>query len=171
MDTGLADSFAKWSRVLQAWSPPQKKRRAVIVLDSKEEEELKKQKSLNRRAIYIPPPIIHDGPKDQWQKWSLYRATHQKLRRNPLPLLESIHLRKMLTTLQKDQSMPHHLQVSGQDEEEDDNVPLGTLMKSNQMRSIQPPIKAYDPVYTSKRAPQYPYYFHYSPHLFPLRFN
>ncbi|KAI8378954.1 hypothetical protein BD560DRAFT_312517, partial [Blakeslea trispora] len=75
-------------------------------------------------------------PKDQWQKWSLYRATHEKLRRNPLPLLESIHLRKMLMTLQNDRSMPRHLQVSGQrchgQDEEDDDIPLGALMKSSQ---------------------------------------
>ncbi|KAI8064270.1 uncharacterized protein B0P05DRAFT_459718, partial [Gilbertella persicaria] len=71
-------------------------------------------------------------PQDTQQKWSLYRATQQKLRRNSLPLLESIHLQKMLVTLLDDEHV-RAMQTSitariKQSQEDEDDIPLGTLI-------------------------------------------
>lgn len=122
-----------------------------------------KQKLLHRRGMYIStPPLIavpvvkkqQDGPKDARQKWSLYRATHQKLRRNSLSLREGLHLKKMFDIFQQDEailqqestncfdmeflpkktayqsplvSLNKNLGVNHDDEE--DNIPLGTLFE------------------------------------------
>lgn len=107
-----------------------------------------KQKMLKRRGMYIPPTSNNndDGPKDAWHQWNLYRRTCQRLRQARLPLLEVIHLRKMLVNLQPTTMMTSMTTVSlpdiqgrvkEEEEEEEDNMPLGTLMEKNK-RSRSP---------------------------------
>jgi hypothetical protein len=195
----FADSFSKWTKVLQLISPPNKKRRAFAQqqqqqqqyrwsssdddssfssteeqdTDSSDDDDktvvnnpyytsipkshsaptllkresgMDKLKQLHRRGMYIPSnDAVNDGPIDAWHQWNLYRSTCQKLRRcSSLPLLETIHLRKMLVNLQpKTCSLPVVVSsninclinmVEQQDEEDD--VPLGTLLEN---RRFLPP--------------------------------
>ncbi|KAL7325500.1 hypothetical protein PS15p_207966 [Mucor circinelloides] len=113
-------------------------------------DSMNKQKLLNRRAMYIPNPVpqqqCNDGPKDSWHKWTLYRATYHKLRRNSLPLSEGLFLRRMLVHLQQDESiqdqikqqhkMPTHCNHSNSDDE--DNIPLGTLLENKKLATAVP---------------------------------
>lgn len=181
MDNKLTD---KWSRVLQLISPPNKIRRANEEKEeindntsSNDEQEPKKrdsypttkQKLLHRRGMYIPTPAtaaidqVEDGPKGLRHKWALYCATHQKLRRNSLPLWEGLHLKKMLVIFQHDKAILQH-EANGygmefnsipprktaqrgplvflnknpganHDDEEEDNIPLGTLLEKTKRRS------------------------------------
>ncbi|KAG2210193.1 hypothetical protein INT46_010002 [Mucor plumbeus] len=116
---------------------------------------ISKQKMLNRRAMYIPNPVqCNDGPKDSWHKWTLYRATYQKLRRNSLPLSEGLHLKKMLVNLQQDESIKTYLKqqqmmpvnrTKNNNNDDEDNIPLGTLLESKKLsllpaRSHSPPM-------------------------------
>ncbi|CAO3650706.1 unnamed protein product [Mucor hiemalis] len=102
-------------------------------------DQISQQKMLNRRAMYIPSTttIITDGPNDSHHQWTLYCATHQKLRRTTLPLLESLHLRKMLNTLQHQLSrtighnVPNKENLIKQQEDEEDDIPLGALLEKN----------------------------------------
>lgn len=175
MDT----NFAKWSRMLQLISPPNKKRRAVALIgkscensdeesDNEQEtastttprqESISKQKMLNRRAMYISKHTgttalqnrNNDGPKDSWHKWTIYRVTHQKLRKHSLPLSESLHLRRMLVSLQQDESIHKHIQLQEQQQQypqqpkmpanhgqkayndDEDDIPLGTLLENKKI--------------------------------------
>lgn len=111
-------------------------------------DQINKQKILNRRAMYIPNPppatTLNDGPKDASHQWTLYRATCQKLRQSAVPLSETIHLRKMLVVLQPQQlrqkqddiatsinSRVPNNKVISQLEDEEDDIPLGTLLEKN----------------------------------------
>ncbi|KAI8876537.1 hypothetical protein K501DRAFT_288846 [Backusella circina FSU 941] len=118
------DSFSKWAIKMQLLIPPSKKHRPADddkVQDKKEEDALLSndaRKRLHRRGVYLgypPSPLHHqlpspplspvpdDTPKDPSQCWSLFCSTHEKLRRNKIPLSEIVHLRRMLTLL-KEQS-------------------------------------------------------------------
>lgn len=136
----------KWSRVLHLISPPNKKRRSIAIIQSSSDDDymhalkrelcmdrLNKQKTLNRRAMYIPSPP-DDGPKDAAHQWSLYRSTYQKLRQNnTLPLSEIIHLRKMLVLLQPKKKVVDPVM------DDEDDVPLGTLLEKNKSTSLAQP--------------------------------
>ncbi|KAL9549140.1 hypothetical protein MBANPS3_005344 [Mucor bainieri] len=169
--------FAKWSKVLQLISPPNKKRRAVALIgrscensdedeysdeaseseseNEESDEDDHQEKMLNRRAMYIPNPVqqqqCHDGPKDAWHKWTLYRATHHKLRRSSLPLREGLHLRQMLVHLQQDESIRDHIQQQQQQQQhkaparrnhsnndDEDDIPLGTLLENKKLATAVP---------------------------------
>lgn len=75
----------------------------------------------------IDSKLVTDGPRDLMHQWSMYKTTYQKLRQNALPLSETIHLKKMLNVLKP---ISHRL-----DREEDDDVPLGTLLEKNKLAS------------------------------------
>ncbi|KAK4520999.1 uncharacterized protein ATC70_006883 [Mucor velutinosus] len=123
---------------------------AMIVLRTQRPDSMNKQKMLNRRAMYIPNPVqqqqCHDGPKDAWHKWTLYRATYHKLRRNLLPLSEGLHLRRMLVHLQQDESIQDHIQQhhkmsarrNHSNNDDEDNIPLGTLLENKKLATAAP---------------------------------
>lgn len=169
LDYGPVNKFSeKVSKVLQLITPPNKKRRAIALIgqsqtydeesDSSSDEEpdketlLKQKKLLNRRAVYIesPPTIeiqaINDGPQGTRQKWTMYCKTMEKLRRNSLPLTESMQLRTMLVKLQKDEFIQQKMMCIQKEQrqrlnqlDEDDNTPLGTLFNSQNVKRISPP--------------------------------
>ncbi|KAG2228388.1 hypothetical protein BDF21DRAFT_433365 [Thamnidium elegans] len=151
IDSKISDNFSKWAKILQLISPPNKKRRSVSILSQQDtwpadEKHVtlltatKKQdiqKKLNRRAMYIPNTTVTDGPKDAMHQWHLYKSTHQKLRQNALPLSETIHLRKMLLLLQPVKTSNSIKQ------EEDDDIPLGTLLEKNKLAPTSNPTSNY----------------------------
>lgn len=122
----------------------------TIIKRTQRPDSMNKQKMLNRRAMYIPNPIqkqqCHDGPKDAWHKWTLYRATYHKLRRNSLPLSEGLHLRRMLVHLQHDESIQEHIQQQHKmpanrnhsNSDDEDNIPLGTLLENKKLATAVP---------------------------------
>ncbi|GAN07398.1 hypothetical protein MAM1_0159c06895 [Mucor ambiguus] len=123
----------------------------ILVKRAQRPDSMNKQKVLNRRAMYIPNPIqqqqYNDGPKDAWHKWALYRATYHKLRRNSVPLLEGLHLRRMLVHLQQDEFIQDHIQQQHKvpahrnhsNSDDEDNIPLGTLLENKKLVTAVPP--------------------------------
>jgi hypothetical protein len=207
IDTRMTeDSFSKWAMKMHLLIPPSKKQRSADndqVEDKKEKELLNNdaRKRLHRRGVYLgypPSPLNHqlpspplspvpdDTPKDPSQCWSLLCSTHEKLRRNKLPLSEIIHLKRMLTLL-KDQSngqwmepvFSHHQSAiyhhpmmmyphapsfcpplvprpQMKYNEDDDDIPLVSLMHSS-----QPATSVYHPHMYSPYIIQQPQHYYY----------
>ncbi|KAF1806332.1 hypothetical protein V8B55DRAFT_1455850 [Mucor lusitanicus] len=129
----------------------------IIVKRAQRPDSMNKQKMLNRRAMYIPNPVqqqhYNDGPKDAWHKWALYLSTQHKLRRNSLPLSEGLHLRRMLVHLQQDESIQDHIQQQHKmpahryhsNNDDEDNIPLGTLLENKKLATAVPPVRCSSP--------------------------
>ncbi|KAI9266068.1 hypothetical protein BY458DRAFT_212771 [Sporodiniella umbellata] len=102
--------------MLQFISSPNKKRRSSPINCE--------AKQLRRRGMYIPDPVP-DEPQNAWQICSLYRTTIEKLPRSPMQ--KTIHLKSILNKLQDKR------ELMCQKEEEEDDVPLGTLIENRQV--------------------------------------
>ncbi|CAO3696262.1 unnamed protein product [Rhizopus stolonifer] len=122
----------KWTKVLQLISPPNKKRRSLPINYEK--------KQLHRRGMYIPDPTP-DEPQNAWQICNLYRATTEKLGHSSLH--KTVQLKAILHKL-KDRR-----DLMCQKEEEEDDVPLGTLIESRQV--FLPTLQPLKPCYLSTR--------------------
>ncbi|KAI8641168.1 hypothetical protein BD408DRAFT_418504, partial [Parasitella parasitica] len=133
-----------------------------------EQNDTSKQKLMKRRAMYIPNPLeqCNDSPRDAWHKWTLYRATWQKLRRNSLPLAEVVHLRRMLFNLQREKSVHEQIKQHQQQQQklpknrtknsqndDEDNIPLGTLLENKKLATT-PARSSSSPPNMMKRAKQ-----------------
>ncbi|KAG1557388.1 hypothetical protein G6F49_005443 [Rhizopus delemar] len=134
------DPISKWTKVLQLLSPPNKKRRSTTT------DEMKK---LYRRGIYIPDPIL-DEPQNAWQLRELYRITSEKLQTSPVPLYKSVHLKRLLHQLKDKQGLLF------KKEEEEDDVPLGTLIEKRQASLILPVLQPLQPCYYSTTNQRFP---------------
>ncbi|KAI9361549.1 hypothetical protein BD770DRAFT_383628 [Pilaira anomala] len=103
----------------------------------------------------IDSKLITDGPRDLMHQWSMYKTTYQKLRQNALPLSEMIHLKKMLNVLKP---INHRI-----NREEDDDVPLGTLLEKNKLAPNTTTRTRYHLPYFHHQQQQQQPFFYYPP--------
>ncbi|KAG1470568.1 hypothetical protein G6F56_002609 [Rhizopus delemar] len=126
------EAVPKWTKVLQLISPPNKKRRSLPINYEK--------KQLHRRGMYIPDPTP-DEPQNAWQICNLYRATTEKLGHSSLH--KTVQLKAILHKLKDKRDL------MCQKEEEEDDVPLGTLIENRQV--FLPTLQPLKPCYLSTR--------------------
>ncbi|EIE86896.1 hypothetical protein G6F46_009189 [Rhizopus delemar] len=116
------DYVSKWTKVLQMLA--NKKRKAKNTSSSNKDNQRDKLKILsNKEFIYIPKST-QDESQNAWKLYYLYRVTSEKLHGSSVSMYKTVHLKGVLHNLkEKRDSLLKK-------EEEEDNIPLGTLIEN-----------------------------------------